>query len=335
MEIRPSFFIGGKYPNSPMRHKSSNCQTLKDLMTSQGYLIVDDPFEADIFLSIDFNLENEVILRTRKTSGKFNELLRSEPRCVLPEGYSRKALTLNDHIITFGKPELSSTSEVWPQFWEESPAVIDHLARNGNRAVIVNANKLNLSKGELYTLRRKCIKKIENLHLFGSDWNISLIARSKVAIIEVLKDPIRNLFFLPLHSKYWFSRWPRIDAPIIKEEVLRDFQVSLVIENELTYLSEKLFDALCAGCIPVYVGPDISRYEIPPSLVLQAEPNLSSIKSQLEFAFGLDYEQYQIELQEWLESSKVIDRHSGEKVMIRALEKCSAAYSEFSNKNRR
>ncbi len=333
--MKPSLFIGGKYPNSPMRHRNANKQTLKDLLETLGYSISRNPIDADIYLSVDFNVENEGILRARKTAGKFNALLRNEPRCVLPAAYSKTALSLNNHIITFGKPSKESTYEVWPQFWDESFVEHEMFERNNLSAVIVNANKLNLAKNELYTLRRRCVANIRNLDLYGDEWNTSMAARIKVAMIEILKDPMKHPFTFTFHSRHWFSQRSSIIAPQDKNAVLTKYKVSLVIENELTYLSEKLFDVLAAGCIPVYVGPEVSDYGIPRSLVFQADSNIRSIETQIRLALKADYLSFLNELAQWLNSSETKEKHQGEFVITRALEKCEKEFLNFTSFNRK
>ena len=335
MEVKPSLCFGGKYPSASMRHRNSNRQTLKELAEILGYPIEENPILADIYISLDYNEENIEVLKTRKIANKLNVLFRNEPRCVLPAGYSRTALNLNNIIITFGKPHKDSISEVWPQFWDETLFLDDNLARNSTYAVMVNANKLNLAKGELYTLRRKSISNIINLDIFGDGWNSSITNRFKVALIEIRKNPIRNLFAFSFHSRHWFTRRSSIIAPDDKGKVLRRYKVSLVIENELTYLSEKLFDALAAGCVPVYVGPEVSEYGIPSSLVFQAKPNVCSIEKQIKLAIESDYSIFRRELAGWLNSSEVKGRHQGENVIKRALEKSVEEFQKVANLSRK
>lgn len=334
MEVKPSIFFGGKYPHSPLRHRSANKESLKDLSESLDYHTTNNPIDADIYLSVDYNIENEEILRERKASKKLNILFRNEPECVLPAGYSSLAIEVNDYILTFGKASDSPNDEFWPQFWEEGSITQDISQRIQDRAVLVNANKLNLSRSELYSLRRACIKKLNNVDLFGDEWNTPLRSRIKVALIEILKKPEQHLFTFSFHSRYWFTQWPLTLAPVDKSVVLNGYKVSLVIENEKKYLSEKLFDALTSGCIPVYVGPDITQYGIPNGLVFQAEPDLKSIKEQLDRAFKADYQNFQAELISWLQSPKTKDRHYGENVMKRALTNCAEYYSLHSKKDK-
>ena len=54
-----------------------------------------------------------------------------------------------------------------------------------------------------------------------------------------------------------------------KEGVLLRSQFAVVIENSAGYISEKLFDAVIAGCIPLFVGPELSQFGIPNDVVLR------------------------------------------------------------------
>jgi len=314
-----------------MRHRSPNKQSLKDLAEFLGYRITSDPLDADIYISVDYNTENEPVLRERKEAEKVNVLFRSEPSCVLPTGYSKTAMELNDQIITFGRPQTQPNSEYWPQFWNENLSTQGISERIQDRAALINANKLNLTPHELYSLRRLCIKKLKNVDSFGDEWNSSMGSRIKVAVIEILKNPSRHLFTYFFHSRYWLTRWPKTLAPVEKSDSLKQYKVSLVIENEITYLSEKLFDALTSGCIPVYVGPDISGYGIPKSLVIEAKANVKSIQTALEQARQADYEKFRERLREWFIQPETIERHKGEIVMARVLEKCVTNFNNYRN----
>ena len=78
------------------------------------------------------------------------------------------------------------------------------------------------------------------------------------------------------------------------------YKYSIVIENSSDYVSEKLFDSLLSGCIPVYVGPDLSLYDLPENLYIQAEPNFVDIKSKMAHAQEQNYEEWADNLNVWL-----------------------------------
>jgi hypothetical protein len=79
-------------------------------------------------------------------------------------------------------------------------------------------------------------------------------------------------------------------------------------------LTEKLFDAFFARCIPVYVGPSVDKYEIPVNLVVQVDPTLDSIERGIEIAKAMDYEQWRTSLNAWLMSDAVFKKWSAANV---------------------
>jgi hypothetical protein len=49
------------------------------------------------------------------------------------------------------------------------------------------------------------------------------------------------------------------------------------MENEASYVSEKLFDALVYGCIPIYVGPNLEEFGIPQNVAFKIESNSTDV----------------------------------------------------------
>jgi hypothetical protein len=82
----------------------------------------------------------------------------------------------------------------------------------------------------------------------------------------------------------------------------------------MDYMTEKLFDAFFARCIPVYVGPSVDKYEVPPNLVVQVDPTLNSIERGIEIAKAMDYEQWRTSLNVWLMSDAIINKWSATNV---------------------
>jgi hypothetical protein len=69
------------------------------------------------------------------------------------------------------------------------------------------------------------------------------------------------------------------------------------------YISEKIFDAFTSGCFPIYIGIDLSLFEIPNNLYIQSKPNLKSIKTSYEMLKNIDYQEWQVKCSSWLQSS--------------------------------
>ena len=62
-----------------------------------------------------------------------------------------------------------------------------------------------------------------------------------------------------------------------KTAILQSYDISIVIENSLDYVSEKLFDAVQAQNIVIYVGPDLETFGIRSENFLRCSKNTSEI----------------------------------------------------------
>ena len=71
--------------------------------------------------------------------------------------------------------------------------------------------------------------------------------------------------------------------PFIGHQVdfLAQYEFALVIENEPTIITEKFWQALEAGCIPLYFGPDLQKFGIPKSSAIC----LKALNELFEFEF--------------------------------------------------
>jgi hypothetical protein len=312
-----------------MRHRNSNNETLRSYLISRGLNVKEVSKSVDIFVAIDHTDSDQPLLEERKKLEKFSVLFRSEPICVLPEAYNEETECLYDAVISFGKPESIERSSHWPQYWLKEELLEQSVEHRSERIAMINANKLNLSRFEQYTLRRMCAVEIDSIDLFGESWNVSVMSKLKTLMIEILKDPIRHFFSMKNHMRYWFKSWPETMAPISKQEILRTYKYTLVIENDRTYMSEKLFDALIAGCIPIYVGPTVSDYGILGDLVIEVEPTVTSVASGIEAAKRIDFAAFQERLYSWLSLEATEQRHLGSYVMDRAIELVYKDYENF------
>jgi hypothetical protein len=174
-----------------------------------------------------------------------------------------------------------------------------------------------------------CALEVDSIDLYGESWNSNVFSKSKTLIMEILKNPIVHLFSMRNHVRYWFRNWPETVAPSSKQEILRTYKYTLVIENDRTYMSEKLFDALIAGCIPVYVGPSVVDYGIPGDLVIQVEPTVMSVASGIETAKRIDFMAFQERLDLWLSLETTEQNHLGPHVIDRVISLVYADYGNF------
>ena len=291
-------YLQGRYSTSINYYK----RLIND-NTNLKWTSVDDPNDCDYFLSFD-----SVSIHSKKTNTKYI-LIRSEPKIILPWCYSRKYCARFDLVIDVGKPQgLGLNVVCQPQ---DFSIIYKKKNYKGNRLVIVNSNLLSFRSGEVYSLRRAAIFNFDFIDLYGRDWDISLSSKIKNTIIEsirVIKYPTK----LNLRGyKLYFKNIKRSRGAIEnKFEVLSNYKYALVIENTKGYLSEKLFDALISGCIPIYVGEDLSLFNIPEGLVIQCQANIDSILESYELAKRLDYELWRRKCFDWLENTDTLEQWS-------------------------
>jgi hypothetical protein len=219
-------------------------------------------------------------------------------------------------------PKLNVYAENWPQFWPQTYPLTGQHENRSNRVVIVNGNKVSVIKGELYSLRRKCIKCLDFIDVYGTDWDMRLGKQVRY-VLSHLRIALENSQ-LPRISglRYWFRKpknW--LGSPQEKLNILSNYKFSLVIENSTEFMTEKIFDSFFGGCIPIYVGPDLDHFGIPRDLYIQAEPNLESIIEGLERAKKINYTDWKTRTQDWLASSATHELWEADKVFQRIFSK--------------
>jgi hypothetical protein len=186
-----------------------------------------------------------------------------------------------ENISYFNWPQLPvrkmSTTE---KSWED----------RSSEVIMIAANKFSIQPGEMYSLRREILsdKEIAHyIHLAGSGWNENAIKNK----IRVIKRIVRSkkIFF---DSKHIRNSNPNIVnyLGIIdkKSEILQKYKITLVIENSLDYVSEKLFDALDSENVVIYVGGNLEDFDLPEKLAIQIPDSKNIIAKKLKELKNID-----------------------------------------------
>jgi hypothetical protein len=224
----------------------------------------------------------------------------------LPENYDLVLLSRIGLIIESGaSPARNGVVVKRGQFWPESdPNTLQ--VKKIERFVVVNSNQLSLVKGELYSLRRDCIQKIEQIDLFGNGWEVGNFHKLKITLFYLwrcVRFGIRPQF---RSLKFFFSR-PKHYGGALNNKLgeMAKYKFALVIENSLDHITEKLFDAFFAKCIPIYIGPSVADYGIPSDLVIQAEPTLEGVLNAMKLASKTDPILWSTSVDRWLYQPQV------------------------------
>ena len=312
-------FVGGVNADS-VESPGSNLNFSKRLKNS-AFNIVLDPLDADFAICID----NDKFFKGSASKVKMSKerliLIRNEPVVVCPENKLLRTRSRFGLSLNMGRPPSESEESVaWPQQWPKEEINFDAKSFRDEKIALVNGNKISFISGELYSLRRKVIVNVKSLELYGTSWDLSINAKARHALANLI-IAIKG-GYLPRISgaRHYFRRFPNWKgAPRDKREVLSNYKYCLVIENSTEFMTEKLFDAFFAGCIPIYVGPDLKDFSIPGNLYFQAKPNLKSINERIIEASKIDYLSWRIGLTEWLNSESTKINWSAEEVNLRVI----------------
>lgn len=172
-------------------------------------------------------------------------------------------------------------------------AGVDGYGQRPQLVVLINSNKALAwwaPHRNLYRERVRAIRWFEryapqDFALYGYGWDRSARQPLVGGIIHALEKRGFRRPFPP------FPSWQGI-VPT-KAEVLRRSRFSIVYENAIFrgYVTEKIFDAFCAGNVPIYWGaPDITEY-IPKACFIDRR-DFSSYESLYDFLKTMSEETY-------------------------------------------
>jgi hypothetical protein len=187
-----------------------------------------------------------------------------EPRITDPVAHSPRTLARYGQVLSPSPYWPHGTADAvfpWPQdsmpHEIESPDSWSQRLRAGS---IVQSNKFSAISGERYSLRRRVVARAHAcgvpVDLIGPEWESTTAARfenwCRSAHAAARSGHVPDLRGLrcprPPLGRYRGSTED-------KHVVVSRYRVSICIENSGDYVSEKLFDAIRAQTLPVYVGP--------------------------------------------------------------------------------
>lgn len=270
--------VGASAAGDVAGYRRTDHGAVVDLLEARGHEVVDVGIPgATHFVAMDHNRHafaaiEHSIPRERRVLVVF------EPRVVLPANYSPTIQGRYGAVVGM-TPVLHNGWETgfldWPQRdWRALPK--KQVDRVPGTTALVNANKLSSIKGSLYGLRRRVIQAFSDqgvpLTLAGPNW----LRKGRPLVVENLRAvayAVANRqavdlreWATALHLSAGVSHLGRVDD---KDEVLLASEFSVVIENSATYVSEKLFDAVITGTVPLYTGPPFASFGIPDGVAVR------------------------------------------------------------------
>ena len=269
-------------------------------------------------ICVDWDTSDREFIGWLKNHAEKATLVINEPSVVIPEHSQTKIRRQFNIVIEVGRP-YSEPIVPWPQTWA-SPAN-QEVNKYPNRAVLIQSAKYSFVKGQLYGLRMLVASSDKRIDVFGHGWSespVRTVGRLALELIRSLRGKARlDLSTLTSAFRKPLNYLGSVDSKI---STMNQYKVALVIENSQEYMSEKLFDALFARCIPVYVGAELEPFGIPDSLYVKAAPTKESISEAISFALSMDYESWRSKVDAFLEDPQTREKWDGKSATRRILE---------------
>ncbi len=288
----------------PMVHLGERLRALGHQVST---LDMDDlsKFDAAVFLDHP-TLLNPYFRRLKKMRGKKLYLFLMENAANRPDNYWAFNHREFEKVFTWN-PRLVDGKKYHRFYLPNQIPPIARLEPTEQRkfCVTIASQKYSSHPQELYSERVRAIRWFEQHHpekfdLFGTLWEhpyfTGRLARLNLGLQQVyarFPDVLRQQRF-PAH---------RGTVPG-KHAVLRQYKFALCYENAVFpgYVSEKIFDALFAGCIPVYLGaPDVTDL-LPPDIFIDKRKfkNYADLYAYLKNMPEKEYSDYRQAIEKFL-----------------------------------
>jgi hypothetical protein len=219
----------------------------------------------------------------------FRVLILWEPAAVMPWQYKRKNFSKFDLVIPMSSwraTRLGIKEFAYHPYNAVGINPISPFTARQKGIVMINSAKFSGGKSSLYGLRRATSKALAqsdlDYSLFGTNWKMSRIMELRKRFVALRNSIVacEAISWRELTSQLWYQ-YPEYSGWINdKLTVLSQHELALVIENESDWVTEKIFDCIYAGTVPVYVGPDLSHeFPLIESCVIRATSTVEGVLS--------------------------------------------------------
>lgn len=322
---------------------------MSKLFRSQGYLITSDkhadylimldhfprkfsdwtPTSSEKSKSILIQMETDPILPQQNKVYNLYEVVIKIGRQKPERSLNQKFYFVNLPYIPLENPAQSGTSTSRKFFEKDQKSYSEWLTRKIEVSLIA-MNKFANGKSNLYNLRRKVVKKYGQsvLQVYGYYWD-GFSRQTIINRIGFIKNSVLS-FTNPqiiLIIKDLFTFYPsNISAVEDKFDILFKSKYNLIIENSTTTITEKFFDALWAGCIPIYVGPSLDSFKLPSSAAIEISPKQLLSEFHQIITFNHNEEEILQCGKDFINSTEFTQNWGYESVFRKIVEKCTDVF---------
>jgi hypothetical protein len=255
-------------------------------------------------------------------------LVRLEPKCVNPTQYRKSIEKLYKNVVVVSPLQKSQNNQIiWDSGYLPNSIALENKLIKCRSTVknfeicFVNQNKFSFIKGELYTFRRAAIneflRKGISFNLAGGDWDKGKMwdLKSRLSCFKNTLASYRSItlkgFLARVDMKNTNLNYHGKVVDSI--DFMAGFRFALIIENEASYISEKLLNAIIAGCVPIYCGPNLNQFGFPNGIAIESGLNINMMISSFQSLSPSEIERVLSIGLEWIQSAQAQERWGLEK----------------------
>lgn len=273
-------------------------------LKSKLYDLFSDQMEIDVYI------DGGGFLQSRSTS----ILILEEPPAVKPSLYRKNYLDRFDLVVHLSPWRARKYDSPYRIF---QPLILSGRIKNPSKSfrypVMILDHKFSTANTSLYSLRRDLLKYLYQrdipCDLFGTNWNIPLSFEAQRRWGSIKESvPYVGLSGLREALSGFGRKYPMYKGWVEnKNYITSKYSLAIVIENDVDSLSEKIFDCLLSGTVPIYVGPRLEQYTNLAPLCFQVDPDIQAIESKISSISDQEIREKEERIQEHLD---VVDWYS-------------------------
>jgi len=274
-----------------------------------GYEIATDDInkiaESDIRLYFDMPKK----LPAKEDKDK-SYLLAIESSIIRPDNFDKSKHSHFNKIFTWNDNLVDDNKYIKINYSFSLPKEITKEIRRKKLCCLIVSNKISSLKNELYSERVTLVEWFEENHindfaLYGFGWD-SFMFSSRKFIRGLNKLPFIKEVIYKLFGKKYKSYKGKVDS---KLETMKNYRFAIAYENvkdENGYITEKIFDVLIAGCVPVYWGAkNITDYVLEECFIDRRKfKNNTELYNYMKNMKDHEYLKYLINIEKYLNSEK-------------------------------
>jgi hypothetical protein len=243
-----------------------------------------------------------LIIDAVKSYDYYNNLIKSNPKhisilliveqpSVNPLQHKRKIRNLFDHVFVSSIELVEKYNGTYYTFpLSIKPFQEITKIRKDKKIVfgLIATSKNSLVDSSLYWLRPRVISflsKKEQILFAGKDFHLKRLSNIRMDInycYYLIKNGVKPNILRFRTRRLDYKQGSYLGELESKNSIFNKIDVYLCLENDIYEFSEKFIDAVSAGKLPLYVGPNLDQLGIPESVYIKGSTSLRELREILD-----------------------------------------------------